>query len=67
MITFLIKLDDDHYVTRCEITSNYLYYERTTDRAAATQLTNFGSQLVIQKLRVLGEKNPRREETWKTR
>jgi len=67
MITFVIKLDDDQYVTRCEITSNYLYYERTADRTAATQLTNFDSQLVIKKLRVLGEKNPTREETWKTR
>ena len=67
MITFVIKIDGYQYVTRCEITSNYLYYERTTDRTAATQLSNFESQLVLKKLRVLGEKNPTREETWKTR
>ena len=67
MITFVIKLDDDQYLTRCEISSNYLYYERTSDRTAATRLTNFDSQLVLKKLRVLGEKNPTREETWRAR
>jgi hypothetical protein len=62
MELFVIKLDSGDYVAKCEVTSKYLNYERTADREAASRLNHFDSQLVLKKLRILGEKNPSREE-----
>ena len=62
MEMFVIKLDGGDYATKCEITSNYLNYERTADRDAASRLNHFDSQLVLKRLRISGEKNPSREE-----
>ena len=62
MEMFVVRLDSGDYVTKCEITSNYLNYERTANRSDASRLNHFESQLVIKRLRILGEKNPSREE-----
>jgi hypothetical protein len=59
---FVIRLATGEYLTRVQLTSSYLEYERTPDRAAADRLNDFDSLLVMKRLRNLGEKNPEREE-----
>jgi hypothetical protein len=54
-------LESAEYVTKCRITSNYLNYERTLDKAAADRLNDFDSKLVLKKLANLGQKNAREE------
>jgi hypothetical protein len=44
------------------MTSNYLNYERTHDKAAAARLNDFDSKLVLKKLATLVQKNASRVE-----
>jgi len=62
MKTFIIRLSDGNYVMHVRLSSNYLDYDRTRDREAADRLNDFDSQLVLKRLRNMGEKNPQREE-----
>jgi hypothetical protein len=61
MKAFIIRLAGNEFVTNCVIGSNYLDFIRTTDQEAATKLHDFDSQLVVKRLRILGEKPTRQE------
>ena len=50
------------YLTKVRIITNYFEYEFTTDREQASKLNDFDSQLVLKRLRTLGETRARREE-----
>jgi hypothetical protein len=62
MKMFVIRLKSGDYLTQIEITSNYLGYKCTSDRAAAHELNDFDSQLVLRRLANVGERNAKREE-----
>lgn len=44
------EYDDGNYLMTVRLTSNYLDYDRTRDRKAASRLTDFNSQLVLKRL-----------------
>jgi len=60
MKMFIIEPDEDDYLTAIEISSTYLDFKRTKDRAAAHQLNDFDSRLVLKRLRNSGHKNASR-------
>jgi hypothetical protein len=59
---FVIRMSTGEYLTKVRIISNYLEYEFTTNRDEASQLNDLDSQLVLKRLRTLGETRARREE-----
>ena len=59
---FVIRMSSGEYLTKVRIISNYLEYELTTNRDEASQLNDFDSQLVLRRLRTLGETRAKREE-----
>jgi hypothetical protein len=59
---FVIKLESGEYIKECRIGSHYLDYGRTLHRAGADEFTDFDSQVVLERLRTLGQKNAVREE-----
>ncbi len=44
------EYDDGNYLMTVRLTSNYMDYDRTRDRKAASRLTDFDSQLVLKRL-----------------
>jgi hypothetical protein len=58
---FVIRLGCGESVTDCRIWSSYLDYKTTIHRAAASELNDFDSQLVLKRLKFLGHKNATRE------
>jgi hypothetical protein len=50
------------YLTKVRIIAHYVEYEFTTNRDEASPLNDFDSQLVLKRLRTLGETRARREE-----
>jgi hypothetical protein len=59
---FVIRMSNGEYLTKVQIISNYLEYEFTTNRDEASPLNDFDSELVLKRLRTLGETRARREE-----
>jgi len=59
---FVIRVSTAEYLTKVRIVSNYLEYEFTTDFDQASRLNDSDSQLVLKRLRTLGELRARREE-----
>jgi hypothetical protein len=59
---FVIRMSTGEYLTKVRIISNYLEYEFTTEQDEASQLNDFDSQLILKRLRTLGETRARREE-----
>ena len=59
---FVIRMSSGEYLTKVRIVSNYLEYEFTPRRDEASSLNDFDSQLVLKRLRTLGETRARREE-----
>ena len=59
---FVIRMSTGEYLTRVRIVSNYVEYQFTTNRDEASVLNDFDSQLVLKRLRTLGETRARREE-----
>lgn len=59
---FVIRVSTGEYLTKVRIVSNYFEYEFTSDREQASQLKDFDAQLVLKRLRTLGETRARREE-----
>jgi hypothetical protein len=62
MKQFIIRLQDGNYVMNVCLTSNYLDYDRARDPAQASPLNDFDSQLVLKRLRYMGEKKAEREQ-----
>ena len=62
MNMFVIRLQDGNYIMHVRLTSNYLDYDRTRTREDASPLNDFDSQLVLKRLRYMGEKQAEREE-----
>ena len=59
---FVIRMSTGEYLTKVQISSNYLKYEFTDNRDEASPLNDFDSQLVLKRLRTLRETRARREE-----
>jgi len=59
---FVIRMSTGEYLTKVRIISQYFEYEFTTNRDEASPLNDFDSQLVLKRLRTLGETRARREE-----
>jgi hypothetical protein len=59
---FVIRTSTGEYLTKVQISSNYLKYEFTDNRDEASRLNDFDSQLVLKRLRTLRETRARREE-----
>jgi hypothetical protein len=59
---FVVRMSTGEYLAKVRMTDNYLEYEFTTDRDEASRLNDFDSQLVLKRLRTLGEARARREE-----
>ena len=59
---FVIRMSNGEYLTKVRIISQYLEYEFTTNRDEASPLNDLDSQLVLKRLRTLGETRARREE-----
>jgi hypothetical protein len=59
---FVIRMSTGEYLTRVRIVSNHIEYEFTTERDQASPLSDSDSQLVLRRLRTLGETRARREE-----
>jgi hypothetical protein len=66
MKMFVIRLESGDYVTDCRIRSSYVDYKTTIHRASASELNDFDSQLVLKRLKSLGQKNAVREEVHAT-
>ena len=62
MKLFIIKLVSGEYLTECHLTSNYLEYECTMHREAASRLNDFDSTLALRRLKMLGKKEAVRED-----
>jgi len=62
MCSFIIRTSTAEYLTKVQITSNYLEYEFTPDPDRADGLNDFDSKRVLKRLRTLGETRARREE-----
>jgi hypothetical protein len=60
---FVIRVSTAEYLTKVRIVSQYLEYEFTTNRDEASVLNDSDSQLILKRLRTLGETRARREET----
>src|SRR2546430_8500633 len=54
---FVIRMSTGEYLTRVRIVSNYVEYQFTTNRDEASVLNDFDSQLVLKRLRTLGERS----------
>jgi hypothetical protein len=59
---FVIRLESGEYLTSVRMTSGYIDYERTLHRMAASELNDFDSQLVLKRLKKLGQKTAVRQE-----
>jgi hypothetical protein len=59
---FVIRMSNGEYLTKVRVVTNYLEYEFTPNRAEASPLNSFDSELVLKRLRTLGETRARREE-----
>ncbi len=62
MRLFVIRVSTGEYLTKVRIVSNYFEYEFTSDRMQASQLNDLDAQLLLKRLRTLGETRARREE-----
>jgi hypothetical protein len=62
MPLYVVRISTGEYLTQVRIVSNYLEYAFTTERDEASQLTDVDSQLVLRRLRTLGETRAKREE-----
>ncbi len=59
---FVIRISTGEFLTQVRIISNYVEYEFTAERDEASQLNDSDSQLILKRLRTLGETRARREE-----
>lgn len=59
---FVIRMSTGEYLTNVQVISNYIAYEFTADRTQASSLNDLDSQLILKRLRTLGETRARREE-----
>jgi len=59
---FVIRMSTGEYLTNVQVISNYIAYEFTADRTQASSLNDSDSQLILKRLRTLGETRARREE-----
>jgi hypothetical protein len=59
---FIVRMSTGEYLTNVRIIGKYLEYEFTADAEQASRLNEFDSQLVLKRLRTLGEVRARREE-----
>lgn len=66
MRSFVIRMSTGEYLAKVHIISNYFEYEFTWDINQASRLNDFDSQLVLRRLRTLGETRARREEVTNT-
>ena len=62
MTKFVIRLESGEYLANIRMTSSFLDYERTLHRAAASEINDSDSQLVLKRLNKLGQKNAVRKE-----
>jgi hypothetical protein len=66
MRSFVIRMSTGEYLAKVRIILNYLEYEFTSDFNQASRLNDFDSQLVLKRLRTLGETRARREAVTNT-
>jgi hypothetical protein len=59
---FVIRVSTGEYLTNVRIATPLFEYEFTTDPEKASRLNDIDSQLVLKRLRTLGETRGRREE-----
>jgi hypothetical protein len=59
---FVIRMSTAEYLTKVWIVSDYIEYELTPNRDEASLLNDSDSELILKRLRTLGETRARREE-----
>ena len=59
---FVIRVSTGEYLTKVRIIAEQMEYEFTTDPDQASRLNDFDSQLVLKRLRTLGETRARRDK-----
>ena len=66
MRSFVIRVSTGEYLAKVRIITHHLEYEFTSDLDQASRLNDFVSQMVLKRLRTLGETRARREEVTNT-
>jgi hypothetical protein len=61
MQLFIVRFDSGEYACNVRIGTNYIRYDRTTDKTAASRLEPFDSQLFLKRLKSEGVKAEREE------
>jgi hypothetical protein len=62
MTKFVIRLESGEYLSNVRMMTSFLDYDRTLHLAAASEMTDSDSQLVLKRLNKLGQKNAVRRE-----